>query len=239
MFFYKHFPIGEPQGSKAVKDYLLLTFFLIPGSVLISLFHVVFRQLISTSNINFETYKVLELNMFSIAGFVSVILLLLVPVFFLLKIFQSVKSFRTDIVIFSIFTSLVVPAIVWYHDPGTIIPIEIFYSALAFSIWISVKRKVGLFNMTVLFSLISGLYSLYFITILSEKKTIENLKIQAVSFSTENDPEAEYLLLDLWPVISSDTTLSGMMKNKYFEQDFDKISNYLHETYFSGYWGQL
>ncbi len=55
--------------------------------------------------------------------------------------------------------------------------------------------------MTVVFSLISGAYSLWFITILSERKTTENLKIQAVSFSTENDPEAEHLLLDTWPVI--------------------------------------
>ena len=61
--------------------------------------------------------------------------------------------------------------------------------------------------MTVIFSLISGVYFLYFITILSEEKTTENLKIQAVSFSTENDPEAEHLLLDLWPVIEKDTIL--------------------------------
>ena len=59
--------------------------------------------------------------------------------------------------------------------------------------------------MTVIFSLIFGFYSLYFITILSEEKTTENLKIQAVSFSTENDPEAEHLLLDLWPVITEVT----------------------------------
>jgi signal transduction histidine kinase len=93
--------------------------------------------------------------------------------------------------------------------------------------------------MTVIFSLIFGIYSLYFITILSEKKTTENLKIQAFSFSTENDPEAEHLLLDLWPVISNDTTLSNMMKSEDFEQDLNKISNYLHETYFSGYWGNF
>jgi len=91
--------------------------------------------------------------------------------------------------------------------------------------------------MTIIFSLIYGVYSLYFITILSEEKTIENLKIQAVSFSTENDPEAEHLLLDLWPLISSDTILNNMMKKNRFERDLDKISNYLHDTYFDGYLG--
>ena len=96
-----------------------------------------------------------------------------------------------------------------------------------------------LINISVIFSLIFGVYSLYFITILSEERTTENLKIQAVSFSTENDPEAEHLLLDLWPVISIDTMLAGMMKTEKFYDDFDLISNYVHDTYFSGYWGNF
>ncbi len=78
--------------------------------------------------------------------------------------------------------------------------------------------RIGLFNMAVIFSLIFGIYSLYFITILSEKKTTENLKVQAVSLSTENDPDAEHLFLDLWPVISTDTLLKSMMKTDYFER---------------------
>ena len=91
--------------------------------------------------------------------------------------------------------------------------------------------------MTVIFSLIFGLYSLYFITMLSEAKTTENLKIQAVSFSTENDPEAEHLLLDLWPEMEKDTSLNNMMKAEQFDKEnFEKISNYVQDTYFTGFW---
>jgi hypothetical protein len=79
--FYRHFPLWEKQGGKAIKNYFFLTILLIGASLLLCLYHLVFSQLISTSNINFETYKVLELNIFSIAGFVSAILLLLVPAF--------------------------------------------------------------------------------------------------------------------------------------------------------------
>jgi uncharacterized protein YpmB len=53
--------------------------------------------------------------------------------------------------------------------------------------------NLGLLVLTVIISVISGFYFLYFTTILSEEKTTENLKIQAVSLSTENDPEAEHL----------------------------------------------
>ena len=99
------------------------------------------------------------------------------------------------------------------------------------------KRNVGLLNQTVILSIISGAFFLYFITILSEEKTTENIKIQAVSFSTENDPEAEHLLLDLWPDIERDTTLARMMKVEYYKQEvFDKISDYLQDTYFTGFW---
>ena len=77
--------------------------------------------------------------------------------------------------------------------------------------------------MAVIFSFIFGIYSLYFIIILSEEKTTDNLKIKAVSLSAENDPDAEHLLLDMWPVISKDTILKSMMQADYFEDDVDKI----------------
>ena len=78
------------------------------------------------------------------------------------------------------------------------------------------------------------------ITVYSEKKTNENLKIQALSFSTENDPEAEHLILDMWPVLSGDTLLASMMDVELFERtDFNTISTYLNSNYFNGYWGNF
>ncbi|MCU0456192.1 MAG: HAMP domain-containing protein, partial [Bacteroidales bacterium] len=93
------------------------------------------------------------------------------------------------------------------------------------------------FGLTALFSLVLGLYALYMITIYSEERNVENMKIQALSFSSENDPEAEHRLLDLWPAIKSDTVLKAMMEKDYFQEDYPAISSYLRETYFGGYWG--
>jgi two-component system nitrogen regulation sensor histidine kinase NtrY len=240
--FYRHFPIWEQKKSLWWKNYIYLTFSLAAGAILLCLFHLILSKLISTSNINFETYKVLELNAFSIIGFSSLCLLLLVPVSLIFKIFQGIKLTSTLIVISSLLTSLVVFALFFQNDPATYIPLALFFLVLTLSIWISGGKFIGLFNLVVFYSLIFGVYSLVFITILSEEKTTENLKIQAVTFSTENDPEAEHLLLDLWPVISKDTVLKGMMDGEDFNksrEDFDKISNYLHQTYFDGYWGNF
>ena len=67
------------------KTFFPLITFINHGALLISLYHIVFSHLISSSNINFETYKVLELNKFTVAGFASGFLFLLVPGFLLLK----------------------------------------------------------------------------------------------------------------------------------------------------------
>ncbi len=94
-----------------------------------------------------------------------------------------------------------------------------------------------MFNMTALFSLVVGLYSLGMILINSEKKTTEKMKIQVLTFSAENDPEAEHLLLDMWPQMMRDSVLKKMMDAENFQNNYDFISDHLSDTYFNGYWG--
>ena len=101
--------------------------------------------------------------MFSVAGFVSVFLLLLVPVFYLFKIFQSVRLLSTETVIFSIIISLVVPLLFFFNKPGTLIPLAIFYCVLVVSTWLSTNRNLGPLSITVIFSLISAsLFSVFY-----------------------------------------------------------------------------
>ncbi len=234
---FHYMPVRKLKDTAGAQDYVILSVLLIAGALIISLYHWLFSELISISNINFETYKVLELNMFSAAGFASMFLLLLLPVLFLSKIFRSLKQFGFRDVILADLTSLVIPLFFYYKYPAVLFPLALFYFILVISLWYLMKGKTGMFNMTVIFSLISGFYFLYFITTLSEKKITDDIKIQAVSFSTENDPEAEALLLDMWPAIQKDTALSNMMRTNFFDKDsFDKISNYLQETYFTGFW---
>jgi two-component system, NtrC family, nitrogen regulation sensor histidine kinase NtrY len=234
---YRHLQIKDRKENENSRNYIFLSVLLITGLLIFSLYQLLCDQLISTSNINFETYKVLELNIFSIAGFLSLFLLLLVPLFWLLKVLKSARMLKIRIVLLSLLTSLFVPVIFFFDDPGTLFPLEVFYSILVVSTWISLRRSLPIFNMTVIFSIFTGIYYLYFITVLSEQKITENLKIQAVSFSAENDPEAEHLLLDMWPAIEKDTSLAGMMNVQYFsKENVDRISDYLQDTYFTGFW---
>lgn len=236
-FFFNHINLPEKPGINGIRSYFLLTLLFSFGALLFCFCSMVLGDLISDSNINFESYKVLELNLFSFAGFASVTLMMTVPVLFVMKTFQLTRHISKHIVFLSIFSSLAVPFIILLNEPGSLLSFIIFYITIVISLWITGIKKIGVFNEAVILSLIFGLFSLYKISILSETKTIDNLKIQAVSFSTDNDPEAEHLILDFWPVMQKDSILAGMMRVEFFNKDdYDKILFYLKEKYFTGYW---
>jgi signal transduction histidine kinase len=235
--FNRHYPLEQLQSKNQSRNYFILTLLFIASSLLFCLFQMLFSQLIHDSNINFETYKVLKLNFFSAAGYASVILLLLVPLFLLLKIFQLTRELKFNAIILPLITSLVVFVLMFYNDKGSLLASAIFYLTTVLLIWITGKRKIGSFSMSVIFSMIFGLYSVYNITVFSEEKTTDNLKIQAISLSADNDPEAEHLLLDLWSELERDSLFWKMMDSEYFQDHYTGISNYLRDNYFSGYWG--
>lgn len=237
---YKFFPIHKPSAGKPFPAWLLLSFLLMIGASLMLFYHQIFRELISNSNISFEPFKVLDLSVYSLIGFLSLIFLVLVPVFFMLKVFSVTQQLKPVVVILSIATSLLVFAVARFIEAKHYILLSSFYLFLAVLMWLVFKSRIAKFTMTVLFSCLFGLYSLYYIIVLSEKKDTENKKVLAVSYSSENDPEAEQLLLDLWPRLSADTVLRNMMSVELSGQtEVDNITAYLHETYFNGYWGNF
>jgi hypothetical protein len=170
--FYLYYPLRDFSQKSTGRCFILLTIFLAGSAGLVSVFHNIFHALILNSNISFETYKILELSALSLVGFSSLTLLILVPFLVLLKIFQNCNKIKPTVIVFSILVSLSVFVPFYYNDPATLFPLMAFYVVLVTSIWITGLKKIRIFNMSVLFSVIFGIYSLYFITVLSEKKTV-------------------------------------------------------------------
>ena len=238
--FYRHFPLKTTDNKGFALQTGLYTLLILPATISIILIHSLFTTLVSGTNINFEPFRVLDLSFFSFIGFLSIILLLAIPVLYLMRIFRDSQRVRPAVIIISSFLSLImfIPALV--SGGSDLIVVMIFSFLLTVMIWIAATGIVGRFNMTVLLSLLAGLYSLYYILSLSEVKSVENKKILAVSYSTEHDPEAEHLLLNIWPEISSDTILKRMLSIEMSSQsDVDRIYFYLQEKYFNGYWGNF
>ncbi|MDP4221731.1 MAG: HAMP domain-containing sensor histidine kinase [Bacteroidota bacterium] len=234
---YRYIPENKKLRSIQKPGYPLLTLLLLPGAFLFLLYHLIFSHLIFNANTNFETFKVLDLDFFSLVGFISAALLFCVPFLYILKVFRNLTAPTPRNIIFAALTTLLVFAGFLYHDHGMLIVLSLFYLLILIAIWLSDRENTGVFNKTVIYALIGGLYSLFLIIFLSEKKTDEKTKIQLVSYSTENDPTAEHLLLDMWPKITGDSLLSDMMDMRTFDkEDFDSISDYLLDRYFNGYW---
>jgi two-component system, NtrC family, nitrogen regulation sensor histidine kinase NtrY len=235
--FQKYYPSLEREPKKGIRDFLLLTGLLTCGAALFLLVNYIFSQLILNSNVNFESYKATDLNGFSAVAFASVLLFFLVPVLFTYKIFTIVKSFSARTIAPAIFASLVLPVIAMGTHFEGMIPFAAFYILITSALCIAARRRSGTFSTSSVFSLLIAFYSLYVITTLSDARSAENMKIEAVSLSSENDPDAEHLLLDIWPVLEKDSTLVNMMQVQNFDTSgVDMISSYLHETYFTGYW---
>ncbi len=235
--FQKDYPAIEREPRGGIRDFLFLTGLLTCGAALFLLVNHIFSQLILNSNVNFESYKATDLNGFSAVAFASILLFFLVPVLFNYKIFAVVKRFGVKTIAPAIVSSLLLPCIALRTQSQGMIPFAVFYILITTAICISARKRSGTFSTSAVFSLLVGLYSLYIITTLSDERSAENMKIEAVSLSSENDPDAEHLLLDIWPVLEKDSTLSSMMRVQYFDTTgVDRISDYLQETYFTGYW---
>jgi hypothetical protein len=105
--FYRNINTDLQSKEPDRTGYLIMAMLLVPGALLFALYHVVFSHLIFNSNINFETYKVLDLNIFSLIGFISLLLLFGVPFMYILKIIKAVKP-ETKTFILSTLTALIV-----------------------------------------------------------------------------------------------------------------------------------
>ena len=238
--FYRYCPLKDFSGKRHLREYLILTILLVISILMLVVFNYVFQQLISGSNISFEPYKVLNLSVYSLIGICSIIFLLVLPVLYLLRVVEICQKLSHVTFAISVLTSLLVFVPFCFLKSGNILILSLFWLVMVSAIWYGFRRKTGKFNMTVIFSVLFGLFSIYYLLNLSEKKNIENIKIQAVSYSSENDPEAEHLLLDIWPALSSDATIKSMLNKELTGQELDdKIYLYLHETYFGGYWGNF
>ena len=235
--FLRYFPLTKPAKEKTIKRQLILFFLLLPASLMFLLWHSLFGYLILNSNINFETYRILKLSFYSIAGFTAMGLLFLAPFFYLLKVFRSFPDLNLKSIALPLIASaLFLLAGIFTGSPQVVTGI-LLYFILSIGIFYAAGKSNVTFNIIVFFSVIMGLFATALTTILSEKKITENIKTQSVAYSTEVDPQAEYLLLDFWSYMSSDSLLRDMMDVGFFEtDDLERISAYLHGTYFNGYW---
>ena len=198
--FYRYFPFRERSDKGKTGEIIRLFVCFSVALIILMLLNSLFCSIVSESNINFEPYKVLDLSIYSIFGFASIPLIFLVPFVLTLKTHSVFNNSFRSVMIGFLTGTFVIMVIAWILKPDNIYAPLIFWLIINCLLWISFKKNTGKYSITVLVSLFFCLYSLYQITEMSEKKNLEKIKILAVSYSSENDPDAEHLLLNIWPV---------------------------------------
>ncbi len=215
--------------------------FFITGILSLFLFYIntfIFRSLIFDSSISFETYKVLEISAYTFIGFLILALVFSSWAILLDKVFGILLrlNYRNEAMIFLITINIL--AFLVYLIPGT----DIFPENVGFFILISVilyyfkiirtsQYRISTF---LVFILLFTLYTVIQVLRYTELKATANMKIMAVNLSSEHDPVAELLFVDISDKIRSDTELQTLLFAPYI--DFKAIYTEIHRKYFSGYW---
>jgi two-component system nitrogen regulation sensor histidine kinase NtrY len=204
-----------------------------PGALIILGFlfflagEALFRNLVLNSAINFEAYKIIDLSFMSLAGFLSILLILSIPLFFFLRAYRMMAELSVRINLAACLT--VTDCSFW----------GILCVVLLAGITLLWQRKShSMMTLILAFAGLTGIFSTALIIKYSVLKEEQNLKVMAISLASDNDMIAEDMLMDLWPELKNDTTLVQMMnKEQFSDADINNVYRYLEDKYFNGYWG--
>lgn len=237
--FYKEFNLQDlyPYRKKIVKQVLIFG-----GIILLALYFdaviSVIYNLVLHSSITFETYKVLDISIYTFVGlfimalFFTSFALLADKYILLLRPMNSTRDIIIISMLFGMFTglgSLVTSA------PLDLVIYIIAVFVLMIMAFIRKKEKWQYtYSTFVLLVLIFTILTVYQVMVYSSAKQKSTMQVLAVDLSAEHDPVAEMLLREVEEDISTDSTLRTLITNENFSVEL--IFNYLTDTYFYGFW---
>lgn len=235
--FYKWYPVNFGAEKRISQRFMVLSVYLLIGALIFLLYTLLVSRFINGSNINFEIYKVLGIDYFTIVAFLSSAFILAGLVIYLIKVFRSADWINGKILFVAAGISASFIFIIYAFKGDNPFIQLVVWSALLLAAWLLRNPGAGLINMSVVFGIIAGAYASYIIPSVTWERETENLKVMAVNYSTDNDLYAESILHDVWEEIYDDSLLISMMGKEYFtNEDADRIYDYLDKSYFSGYW---
>jgi signal transduction histidine kinase len=234
--YYNEFSLGDSREGNFSRV-LEVVFFL--GLILyFQLIVLLFRSLVVHSSISFETYRVLDISIYTFLG-----LFILAMHFgaFTLLLDKFFRHFRPDIstrrpwIYLGAFVILTwIAGFIQAGGPDLILVLLITVTAGVIAVIRGTKAFQFRYSSFVLLIFLYSVISVYQIRKYSDEKRHNEKLVLAVDLSAEHDPVAELLLKNLEPGLSSDQELAYMIHEGY--TDHMVIDEYLRGNYFSGYW---
>jgi signal transduction histidine kinase len=197
-----------------------------------------FRSLVVHSSISFETYRVLDITVFTFAGLLILAfhftsLTLLMDKFF--SLFKpDLSSYRLLIFVFAFGLLAWVTGFIQPGGPDLLMAFLITVVAGVVAVIRGSRHVQFRYSSFVLVIFLYSILSVYQIGIYSDEKRHNEKMVLAVDLAAEHDPVAELLLKDLEMDIATDQQLGYMILEEYI--DYFVIEDYLKGNYFRGFW---
>ncbi len=237
--FYKEYIIDLSilKKSKSLFFLLVLMFsILILGWFGLTVF--LFESLILDSTISFETYKVLNLTVYTFFGFLILAFLFASLALLIDKFLGILKNLRKKKEALFLIFAMNLIVFLELIPKSSFINTEsaFFFLFLSFLIYfIRISRKGNYrFSGFISFVLLFSAFTVLEVVKYTARKSQTDMKIKAVNLSAEHDPVAELLFVDIDRRLKGDSDLKQMLFDR--QIDFNLIYSTIQRKYFSGFW---
>jgi two-component system nitrogen regulation sensor histidine kinase NtrY len=236
-FYYGSF-LSQEKSRKSWIVIILLTILLTAYFVFA---HYVFSSLILNSSINFETFKVTGLTVYTFIGLLVMAIHMAGLLLFsdhILNLARGKMPFGWLNLIFTLSFGAGMLVLRWESYPIDFISFAGFFLFFVILSLIHYHKPITYSYSTLLiFVFLFAVFSVHFISRYTELKEKNDMKVLVDErLTSEHDIVAEYLLEGLDKKIVNDTTLAGYL----FDLDYsiEDIFNHLRDNYFKGFWGK-
>ena len=236
-FTFRSGRFSKPWTGQGIFRYLVPGVMLATGFVIFLLVEAYFRDLVVNSAISFEAYRILDMTFMSLAGIVSVMLLLTIPVILIMRTFRMMNGWPLrEILAVAGGTVLLLP-LACLSGTGCNGWSILWVLVMVTTIFIWQRKSYSEVSLAIIFSVITALLSTALIIKYSIIREERNMKVMAISLASDNDMVAEGMIIDMWTALEGDTVLARMVKKEIITPgDINSVYRYLEDGYFYGYW---
>lgn len=234
--FYREFRLGERH--KGNLFHVLQVFYFVVMVLYFQGIVLLFRSLVVHSSISFETYRVLDISVFTFVGlFILAMhfaaLTLLLDKFF--SLFGPVKTLRNQVIVLILFALLSWAAGTLFRGGADFVMALLIAAVAGVVVMIRASgRAESRYSTFFLLIFLFSVFSVYQISRYTAEKRRNEMMVLAVDLSAEHDPVAELLLKNMETDIATDQELGYLIHEGYTDQMV--IDDYLRGNYFSGFW---
>lgn len=233
-----HAEFTLPENFSGIAIRVLQVIFFIGLVFYFQLTIKLFRSLVVHSSISFETYRVLDISVFTFVGLLILAfhftsLTLLMDKF--LSLFKpDLSSYRLLFFVFVFGLLAWVTGYIQTGGPDLLLAFLITVITGVIAVIRGSRHVQFRYSTFVLVIFLYSILSVYQIGIYTDEKRHNEKMVLAVDLAAEHDPVAELLLKDLETDIATDHELGYMLHEGY--TDHMVIEEYLEGNYFSGFW---